>query len=264
MIVVAELINASGKKVKEAIINRDGDFIADLARRQSEAGADYIDVNVATGSGDASGEAEDMKWALDVIMNAVDKPIAVDTTDPKVLEVGLDMCGEGTFINSVNAEKGRLDSFLELARKYNSPAMALPIKESIPEDVEGRVEVADEIIKAADQVGVPRENLYFDPLAMPISVDHNNAFTTMEALRRIKEYEGVKSTIGLSNISYGLPKREILNRAFLLLCMQQGLDSAIMNPMQSGIMSIIKAGNVLLGKDPMCGQYLKAYRKGLL
>ncbi len=264
MIVIGELINASGKKVREAIINRDGEFIASLAKRQSDAGADYIDVNVATGSGETSGEVEDMKWALDVVAGTVDKPVSVDTTDYEVLKAGLEMCGEGTFINSVNAEKGRLDAFLELAREYNSPTVALPIRESIPEEVEGRLEVVDEIVKSADKSGVSRENLYFDPLALPVSVDHKSALVTLETLKRLKEYEGVKSTIGLSNVSYGLPARETLNKTFMLFLMQQGMDSVIMNPLQKGMMAAIKAGNVLLGNDPMCGAYLKAYRNGIL
>jgi len=264
MLVIGELINASGKKVKNAIINRDSDFIAGLAKKQEDAGADYIDVNVATGSGDQAGEVDDMKWAVNVIKEAVDKPMAIDTTDYNSLEAGLECCGEGTFINSVSAEGERLDSFLELAKKYSSPVVALPIREGIPETVEGRLEVCKEIINRADTLGVQRESLYFDPLALPVSVDSNNARITLDTLKKIKEYNGVKSTIGLSNISYGLPQRELINSSFLLFAMQLGLDSAIMNPMAKGAMAAVKSGNVLLGKDYMCAGYLKAYRAGIL
>ncbi len=264
MIVIGEMINASGKKTKEAILNRDSDFIANLAQKQADAGADFIDVNVATGSGEESGEVEDMKWAVEVVKNAVDKPLAIDTTDYHVLEAGLELGGDNTFINSVNAEGDRLDSFLDLAKKYNAPTVALPIRDKIPETVEGRLEVCQEIIDQADNKGVPRENLYFDPLAMPVSVDSNSAQLTLETLKKIKEYQGVQSTVGLSNISFGLPNRELVNNSFLLLAMQVGLDSAIMNPLGKGAMGVIKAGNVLLGKDNMCAEYLKAYRKGML
>lgn len=264
MLVIGELINATRKQVRRAVLEHDREYIQKLARRQAERGADYIDVNVSTGSGKQDKEAEDMAWAVQAVQEAADRPVAVDTTSPAVLEAGLAVHHGQALINSISAEKERMEPFLALAVKYKAPLVALAVSdEGIPEDVEGRLAICEGLVKKLEAGGVKRENIYFDPLVFPLGVDHQNAVVTLEALREIKSrVKGVKTTLGLSNVSHGLPARSLLNRSFLALAMQWGLDSAILDPLDRQLMSTVAAVQALLGHDPYCGGFLKAYRRG--
>ncbi len=263
MLIIGELINATRKSVREAVINHDREFIQDLARKQDEAGADYIDVNVATGSGKSEKEIEDMKWAVELIKEVTEKPLTIDTTSKEVLESGLKAYGPGAMLNSISAESGRLEPFLELARQYECPIIALPATDKgIPKDVEGRLQVATEILERAEKMGFAKESFYFDPLAFPLGVDDKSGEVTLESLRRFREELCVKTTIGLTNISHGLPQRALLNRTYLVLAMGVGLDSALLNPLDKAVMSSVSATLALTGQDPYCGKYLRAFRKG--
>jgi len=265
ILVVGELINGTRKAVKEAVINHDDQFIKDLARQQAEAGADYIDVNVATGHGDR--EASDMEWAAKLIEEVVDIPLAIDSSDPGAMEAGLKTCSKNTpMLNSVSAEPGRLDPFLSLAATYNTPVVALPIKDSgIPPSAEERLEVCKFITEEAAKRNIQPENIYFDPLVLPLGVDSENPSITMDTIRKIKqEINGAKTLVGLSNVSYGLPNRKLLNQIFLALCIQAGLDAALLNPNDRSTMAVLKATEALTGRDAMCMNYLRAYRQGLL
>lgn len=269
--VIGELINASIKTTREIIENRDVAALQDLARRQVEGGADFLDINVAAGSGNSTREAEDMKWAVRVVWEAAQRPLVIDTADQVVLGAGLgayrEIAGNDSvpMINSVTAESDRLRPFLELAAEYEALVIALPIDEKgIPPTASGRMEICRKIVGFAGEFGVDSQKLYFDPLVLPVSVDSSNAATTLETLKGITEMQGVKSTMGLSNISFGLPHRALLNRVFLAMALQVGLDSVILNPLDSELMATVRAGEVLCGKDEMCQKYLKAYRKGKL
>jgi 5-methyltetrahydrofolate corrinoid/iron sulfur protein methyltransferase len=161
MIIIGELINASGKKVREAIAGRDGGFIREIARRQEEAGAHYIDVNVAVDSGDPSRETKDMEWAVSEVMQAVKIPLSIDTTNTAALHAGLRLAGKGTFINSITAEEARLEPFLELAVEFDSPCVALPIRDGIPPTAEERLKICSELTERAAAAGVaPRKALF--------------------------------------------------------------------------------------------------------
>ncbi|HIE13111.1 MAG TPA: methyltetrahydrofolate cobalamin methyltransferase [Desulfotomaculum sp.] len=262
MLIIGELINATRKKVREAIVERDAAFLQDLAVRQAENGADYIDVNVATGRGGEQ-EAADMEWAVTAIQEAVDKPIAIDTADLKVLTAGLQAHKGRAMINSVSAEAGRLEPFLEVIRAYGGIVVALPIRESIPPTAAERVAVCRTILDGALAAGLNADDLYFDALVLPLSVDTANPGQTLQTIRELKE-TGVRTVIGLSNISFGLPERDLLNRCFLAMALCAGLDAAILNPLDRGIMATVFAAEALVGSDPMCARYLKAYRKGRL
>ncbi|RQD74172.1 MAG: methyltetrahydrofolate cobalamin methyltransferase [Candidatus Syntrophonatronum acetioxidans] len=259
ILIIGELINASNKSVQKAIINHDEEFVTNLAEKQAASGAHYIDVNVATGKGEQKQEIEDMDWAVKIIQEKVDKPICIDTTDYKVLEAGLKAHKGQAMINSISHEGGRLQEFLDLASEYGAKSIALPITEKgIPSTFEERLEVCEKIIEESVKNNYNKEDLYFDPLVLPISVDTQNGLITMKTLEGIKSMEA-KTTIGLSNLSFGMPERELLNKAFLLIVMQY-LDSVIMNPLDQEMKKLIIAGNAVLGRDKMCMNYLRAYR----
>lgn len=265
MLIIGELINATRGSVKKAVMNRDTAFLQDLARRQDEAGAHYIDINVATGEGEQEREVEYMDWAVKLIREVSKKPLCIDTTSREVLVAGLKAHGPGAMINSASAEKGRLEPFLKLAREFECPVIVLPATDAgMPKDAETRLKIGGQILEVAQREGFSPESLYFDPLALPLGVDDQSGEATLKTLRLFKEELGVKTTIGLSNISYGLPQRKLLNRTFLTLAMREGLDSALMDPLDKAVMSSLFATRAFMGKDSYCGKYLRAFRRGQL
>ncbi len=265
MLVIGELINATRKSVKNAITNKDAAFLQHLALQQSKAGAHYLDLNVATGTGQQEKEIEDMRWAIKVIRDVTTKPLAIDTTDYEVLKAALDVHGSGAMINSISAEKSRLIPFLRLAKEYNCFAIVLPIdNEGIPKDIDSRLRIIRNILHVAEKEGIPIDNLYFDPLVLPLGVEEKSAIVALKTLRALKKDIGVKTTVGLSNISFGLPLRGLLNRTFLSLAIYEGLDSVILNPLDKRVMSSLLATMLCLGNDPYSSNYLKSFRQNLL
>lgn len=264
IIIIGELINASVKPVRRAVIERDAVYIRNLACRQEEAGAHYLDVNVSTGRGEDQ-EAEDMAWAVKEIQEVTGIPLAIDTANPAALQAGLEAHRGEAMINSLSAEKERLQPYLEAAAGYNGPLVALPVTdEGIPATAAERLQVCRSIIDQAARAGVDACRLYFDPLVMPLGVDHQNPGITLDTLRGIKQLPDVKSVMGLSNVSYGMPQRELINRTFLVLAAREGLDAVMLNPLDRGLMAALLAAEALLGLDEYCTGFLRAYRKGLI
>lgn len=264
MLVIGELINATRRLVRQAVLEHHEAVMHDLAVRQSQAGADYLDVNVAAGTGDSAREAADMQWAVETIRQVCDMPLAIDTADPRVLAAGLQAAGPGTMVNSVSLESGRLEPFLELIREYDASAVALPVSDAgVPKEPRERLANCQHLLEKALEAGVPGAKLYFDPLVMPLSVDTANGPAVLETLRGLRE-GGMQTTLGLSNISYGLPQRSLLNRSLLAMALAVGLDSVILNPLDRGVAATLIACRALHNEDPMCGRYLRAYRKGEL
>lgn len=266
MLIIGEKINASSKRVAEAIVNKDAASIQGLAQRQVEAGADYIDVNAGTGQG-IDQEITDLKWAIDVVQQAVDAPLCLDSSDPQALAAAAaHYVGSELIINSVNAEKERLDPVGRVAAERGAGVIALVMGEGgIPRTVDERVAAADLIMNHLKQLGVKEEQVYFDPLVLPISVDTEQGLVTLQTIEQIKSrYPSAKTVVGLSNISYGLPQRGIINRAFLLMAAAVGLDAAIMDPTDMRMMSMVRVSDMLIGKDPACKGFIKAHRKGML
>lgn len=265
MLVIGEKINASNRSVAEAIGRRDEEFIANLARAQVSSGADFIDVNAGIGYGSEHSEMANMEWLVEVVQAATDKPLAIDSDDPDVIEAGL--CkyrGERLIINSVTAEPSRLASIGPLAAKYQAWLVALAMGENgIPDSVEERLVACELIVKHLTRLGVPVEQVLFDPLVLPIAVDSSQGLVTLKTIAEIKSrYPAARIIMGLSNISYGLPERKLVNRAFLLMAAYAGLDAVILDPLDARMMSIIKAADMLTGKDPLCKRYIRAHRKG--
>jgi cobalamin-dependent methionine synthase I len=267
MLVIGEKINASIGHVAEAIIGRNERYIAGLAKAQADAGADFIDVNVGTAKQTRQEQMAAMEWAVETVQAATDKPLSIDSDIPDVLEAGMRKYGrEELMINSINAEPEKLETIgrLKIGHQVRLVALAMSA-EGIPPTVEGRVAVCELIMTHLTRFDIDEEQVYFDPLVLPIGVDSKHALTTLKTAEQIKSrYPKAKTLMGVSNISYGLPNRKLINRAFLLMAAYIGLDAAILNPLDTRAMSLIKAADILTEKDPQCRRYIRAYRQGTL
>ncbi|MFA5056013.1 MAG: dihydropteroate synthase [Dehalococcoidia bacterium] len=265
MLIIGERINATNKSVGQAIASRDKEFLTGLAQKQADAGADYIDVNAGV-SGTGDGTAA-MEWLIDLVQEAVDKPLCIDSDDPDMVEAALKRYrGEKVMINSVNAEPEKLERIGRLVVEWNATVVALIMKEgNIPRAVAERMEAAETIMEHMGRLGVSEDRIYFDPLVLPISVDTSQGMVTLKTIERIKSrFPSAKTVMGLSNISYGLPNRGMVNRSFMLMSAGAGLDAAILDPLDARMMSLVRVGDMLTGNDQGCRKYIRAHRKGLL
>ena len=266
MLIIGEKINSSRKDIKEMVENKNKEFIQELAQKQVEGGAQMLDLNIGT---IRKGEPEDMKWLIKTVQEAVDVPLCIDSPNHEAIEAGLEVYDwrKGkALINSVTAEREKMKLIFPLVKKYKCSVVALTMDErGIPQDSKERFKIADELIRALTNKGIPMEDVYIDPLTLPVSANIQNSNTVLETLKRIKDlHPEVKTIIGLSNISYGLPERKLVNQSFVVLAVASGLDAVILDSTDQKIMALIKATNLLLGKDEFCGQYLKAFREGKL
>jgi cobalamin-dependent methionine synthase I len=265
MLVIGEKINASNKAVGQAIVNRDSDFIIELAKAQDTAGADFIDINAGNSSGEETSGIESMKWLVNTVQAVTEKPLAIDSDDPGIIEAGISVYGEGKLlINSVTAESTRLNTIGPIAAERNSGLVALAMgSEGIPDNVDDRLDACETILNTLTGMGLKEEKLYFDPLVLPVSVDTQQGKVTLDTIREIKRrYPGTNTVVGLSNISYGLPNRRLVNRAFLLMAAQAGLDAAIMDPLDKKMMTMVTIIKLLSGKESSARAYMRAHRSG--
>jgi 5-methyltetrahydrofolate--homocysteine methyltransferase len=264
MIVVGELINSTRKSIKEAMEKRDADYLKKLAKRQDEAGADFIDVNAGAFVDD---EMDILKWALEEVMSVTEKPIAVDSPRGAAIKMGIEMHKNGKpLLNSITKESERWEEVYPVAVEHDCIVLGLCIDDNgIPESADPRIKIADGIINDLVKGGKKIEDIAIDPLTTPLSVNTNYGIIVFDTIRGVKKnFPEVKLITGLSNISYGLPARKQVNRAFVVACMVYGLDGALIDPLDSTMMSLIMATEALLDRDPFCGQYLKAFRAGLV
>ena len=230
MIIVGELINGSRKPVAEALTRRDAKAIMEIARRQTEAGADLLDVNAGTGP---DRETEDLLWLIEVITQGVETPLCIDSPNHEAMKAGLEKAGQrAAMINSTTAEQDRLAAFLPLAEAHGCSIIALCMgEEGVPGEARGRYHMAELLVERLTAGNIPPEKICLDPIICPISVDGRAGRTALETLRLIKEGLPQARTIcGLSNISFGLPQRQLLNRQFLSIMRAAGLDAAILDP----------------------------------
>ncbi|MGI5817203.1 MAG: dihydropteroate synthase [Armatimonadota bacterium] len=265
MIIIGELINGTREPVQRAILSRDAEAIAELAIRQADAGADYIDCNVGMVG---AAEVEQMDWLVRVVAQAVDLPVCIDTANPEAMAAGLDAYeGDGRPIcNSVTLEGERLERFLPIVAEREVQVVALVMTDDgVPQGVSGRVEAAERLVDALTEAGLAAEAIFIDPVVTPLSVAPEGARVATDAIREISaRLAGCHTVCGVSNVSYGLPRRTLLNRVFLCQAIVSGLDSAIVDPLDRGIMSSIYAAEALAGRDEWCAGYLAAYRRGVL
>jgi 5-methyltetrahydrofolate--homocysteine methyltransferase len=265
MLVIGECINASNQAVAKAIADRDKEFIQGLTKAQADAGADFIDVNVGAGQGSPDKEIEGIEWVVETVQSVTDKPLTVDSDLPAIIEAALGKYkGETVMINSVTAEPDRLETIGALAAKSKALVVALAMGvEGIPESVELRLKACETIMARLTGMGMKAEQIYFDPLVLPISVDTKQGIVTLKTIEQIKaRYPNANTVMGLSNISFGLPNRKTVNRSFLLMSAYAGLDAAILDPRDEKMMSLVRIGDMLTGKDALCKGYIKAYRQG--
>ena len=263
MLIVGELINTSRKLIKEAVLNKDAGYIKDIASRQVQAGAAYVDVNCGTM---VHNEAEIMEWLVHTVKEAVDAPLCIDSPSPEALQAGLELAaGKQPMVNSISAEKERYESILPLVLKYKAKVVALCMDDSgMPDTARQRIVIVKKLVQDLTAAGVPEDDIYLDPLVKPVSVSDGAGMEVLETLRFIRaEYPGVHAICGLSNISFGLPCRKVLNQVFMIQTMTAGMDAYILDPLDRAMMGFLYASQALLGQDPFCGEYLGAYRRGI-
>lgn len=260
MLLISEKINGSVKEVEKAIASRDEGYIQALAIKQANGGADFIDVNAGT-LGDK--EVEDMEWLVNTIQDVVEKPLAIDTTNVKALEKVLPLLKQKILINSVNSDEHRLEPTIPLVKEYDCSLVALAVgPKNVPEPLPKKLEYAEKIMGYAEKYEIPFNRIYFDPLLMPLSVDTNTGLDFFEAIKALKKtFPGTKSICGLSNVSFGLPKRKFLNQTFVVAAMSNGLDAAILDCLDKRLMLTILGIQALLGMDQACGVYKKIFSK---
>ena len=261
MIIVGEKINTSRKAIHEAVSKQDAAFIAKVAREQTEAGAHYIDVNAGTF---LDKEVDCLCWLVDVVQGELDVPLSLDSPNPKALSEAIKRCKREPMINSISLEKERFESLLPAITSRPCSIVALCMAQTaMPTTVEERVEVGSELIDRLTEKGIPLEKIFVDPLVQPVSVDTNMGIATLGAISKVmNDFPGVNTICGLSNISFGLPERRVINRNFLALCMSYGLSAVILDPTDQQLMATLLAVEMLLGRDEYCGNFIDACQNG--
>ena len=260
--IVGELINTSRKEAAEAVENKDEAKIRELARTQAEAGATYIDVNCGNRVHD---EVEMMEWLVNIVQDEVDTPICFDSPNHEALAKGLEVYkGTDSMINSISGEDGRYETIFPLAEKYNSKIVLLCMDSTgMPETCADRMKVVDNLYARLKEDGVEDDRMYFDALVKPVSSITTAGYEVLSTNRAIKDkYPETHQILGLSNISYGLPKRARLNRVFTVMTMTEGVDGYILDPLNKEHMADVITAQTLLGQDKYCKNYLKSNRRG--
>ncbi len=264
MIIIGENINATIPKIKELILNRDGPSLTELVHKQEQAGAALIDINVGTGEGTAEDEINDMKWLTELIKDKAHGKLCIDSSDPAVLKAGIEAGGEKTgLVNSVKATDQTIAEIMPLISAYGLFVVALTMDEGgIPKDSATRLKACEKIIKGAVEHKVPVENIFFDPLVMPVSTDIKQGLTTLETLKRIKEeFPPAKTVLAISNVSFGLPRRTLINQAMIHMAQLLSVDALFVNPLDEELMIAVKAGEAVMGMDRHCRKFSHAARQ---
>jgi 5-methyltetrahydrofolate--homocysteine methyltransferase len=257
--VIGERINPTGKKGFAAEL-REGkvSYIRREAMEQTIAGATMLDINVGTPGID---EPAAMEQAVFCVTGAVTVPLVLDSSNPEALERGLKAVDGKALVNSVSGEEKSLSRVLPLVKKYGAAVIGLTLDEKgIPATAEERIAIAAKILDAAQRFGIPLENIFIDCLALTVSAEQKQATETLKAIRAVKAHLGLKTVLGVSNVSFGLPCRPLISSTFLAMALEAGLDAAIINPKERTMMDSLRAAMVLLQKDPRAAAYIEAYR----
>lgn len=260
MIIIGEKINGTIPGVKKAIENRDEQFIRDLAIKQVEAGAHYIDVCASTAP---EFEVQTLKWLMEIVQDAIDTPLCIDSPNPRAIEQVFKYAKEPGIINSVSEEGDKCEVVYPMIQGTRWQVIALTCdQKGIPSDVQARVEITKTMVQKAQQYDITPDRIHIDPLVMAISADNQSLLNFIETLKAVKElYPTIKVTSGLSNISFGMPLRKIINQHFLTIATYAGMDSAILDPCNRDILTTLLAAEALLGRDRYCRNFSNAYRK---
>lgn len=256
--VIGERINPTGKKLfKEALRNDDIDYILQQGLSQVEAGAHILDVNVGLPE---INEEEMMVNVIKKLQGVTSVPLQIDSSDPVVIEAGLRYCNGKAIVNSVNGEDRVLEKILPLVKKYGAAVVGLTLDDrGIPNNAQDRYQIAEKIVNKAISYGIKKEDVYIDTLTLTCSAQQKEVVETIKTLTLVKNNLGVKTVLGVSNISFGMPKREIINETFLSIAMSAGLDLPIINPNDKSMMDKISAFNVLYNYDIGAKEYITKY-----
>ncbi len=263
MLIIGELINSTRKQIRKAIEEKDAAFIQDLARRQVEAGARWIDVNAGAFPTD---EVERLRWLITVIRQVTPAPLSIDSPRPAAVEAGLAMAGADPFLNSISAESERYRTLVPFLKKYGANVVALSMDDTgMTDDREKVWQVADGLVKRLEDDGVAPDHIFVDPLIRPVSTNGEYAVGALWVVQKVAAaHPQVHRTCGLSNVSYGLPKRRLVNQVFVAMAIASGMDSAIIDPLDPRMMASIAAAEALAGRDQFCMGYITADREGRL
>lgn len=256
--IIGERINPTGKKLfKEALKTKDMNYILTQAVSQVKAGADILDVNVGLPE---INETEMMISAVKAIQSVADVPLQLDSTKPEVLEAALRIYNGKPIVNSVNGEEESLEKVLPLVKKYGAAVVGLTLdKDGIPKTAEGRFAIAERIVRRAERLGIRRKDVYIDCLTLTASAEQQGVKETLKALHRVKTELGCKTVLGVSNISFGLPNRELVNSTFLTMALEEGLDLPIINPNVQAMTGAVRAYHVLANFDLNSKQFISCY-----
>ena len=263
MLIVGENINTSRRRISEAVENQDAAFIGQVAKKQADAGAHYIDVNAGTFF---ERETDYLCWLVETVQDAVDLPLCIDSPNPKALSEAI-KCHRGMpMINSISLEKDLFDAMLPIITAAPCRIVALCMAETaMPVTVDDRVRAGVELIEKLTTEGVAVENIFIDPLVQPVSVDARLGQVVLDTIKTFaNDFPEVNTICGLSNVSFGLPVRRLINSTFLSLCMFQGLSAAILDPTDTSLMATLLSAEMLLGRDEYCEKYIDAYQRGCL
>lgn len=261
MFIIGELINGMYKNIGKAIREKDKAVIQKCALQQVNAGADALDINCGPVS---KNPAEDMPWLVETIQEVTDKPLALDSSKPQVIESGLKVIKNKAIINSTTADIEKLQILVPLAKKYRASLIGLTISsKGIPQNKDQRLELAAAIVASCSEADFPIEDLYIDPIVMPVNVAQQQMKDILEAIHEFKFISdpAPKSIIGLSNVSQGAGERSLINRTFLVMAIAYGLDGAILDPLDKDLMDAAITAELILNKNIYCDSYLEAYRK---
>lgn len=261
MLIIGERINTSRKAIAPAVAARDAEFIGAEAVNQLQAGATFIDVNCGTMIDD---EPETMSWLVRTVQEATGGALcSLDSPNPKALERALQVHQGKPIINSITGERERMAAILPLVREYRAGIVALAMDDAgMPETAAERFTIVARLMDELTKAGISPADIYLDPMVRPVSTGGHYARVVFETLSRIRrEFPEAHTCCGLSNISYGLPARKLINHAFLILALEAGLDTAILDPLDKRLISLIYATEVLLERDEFALHYIEAFRK---
>ena len=261
MFIIGELINGMYQEVGRAIQQKDKSVIQRLAQEEVNAGCDALDLNCGPAS---RNPASDMVWLVQTVQEVTDKALCLDSTKVKAIEEGLKIAKNKAIINSTSADKERLDMFVPLALKYKTALIGLTLdKKGVPQDKDRRLELAAMIVADCQEKGFPLEELYIDPVALPVNVAQSQLEDTLVALGEFKviSVPPPKTVVGLSNVSQGTKERSLVNRTFLVMAEAFGLDAAILDPLDKELMNSLITAELILNKQIYCDSFLQAYKK---
>ena len=263
MLIVAERINSSRKGINQAIKAKDADFIRSEAKAQAEAGADYIDINAGSF---VEQEAEYLCWLAEVVQGVTGLPLCIDSPNSEAIAAALEVAKRPAMLNSISLEEKRLTGMMPLVKKYKTKVVVLcQSSQGMAATLSDKVKIAEQMVAVLTKEGIALSDIYIDPLVYPIATDTQSALAALEAIEKIRQlFPGVHTICGLTNVSFGLPIRKLLNRTFLVAAMAHGLDSAIIDPTDRELMASLVAAETLLNRDEFCSRYIETYREGKL